>query len=135
MNYRRPIAIAAILLCGNPGCTLHTSGDSSGNQLTSHAWRLTKAPTTPANGSLFIFLADGKMLQTSCVETYRIATWSESEPKVLSVVENGQLAFTARITELTSNTLRLDQRLVRSNEQRQLEFAAVARESVCPDLR
>jgi hypothetical protein len=135
MDYRGRIVIAAILLCGNPGCTLHTSSDSSGNQLTAHAWRLTKAPSIPPNGSLFVFLPDGKMLQTSCVETYRISTWSENGPKILNVVEDGQLAFTARITELTSTTLRLDQRLVRSSEQRQLEFTAVAAESVCPDLR
>ena len=50
------------------------------------------------------------------------------------VVEDGQLAFTAAITELTDDTLRFRQTLTRSNETRDLVLKAVAAEFVCPDL-
>jgi hypothetical protein len=81
-------------------------------------------------------LPNGTLLETSCVETYRIATWTidKSSPQELRVVEDRQLAFTANITKLTNTTLRLQQHLVRSKETRELTLAAVEGELVCPDL-
>jgi hypothetical protein len=115
-------------------------GSASGrdlSQLFSRAWQVTSAPETPARGSLYIFLPNGTLLQTSCVETYRIATWTidKAAPSVLRVVEDKQLAFTATITELTDSTLRLRQNLVRSKQRRDITLKAVEREFVCPDLR
>jgi hypothetical protein len=105
-------------------------------QLFSRIWRVTDAPAQPAPGSLFIFLPNGTLLETSCVETYRIATWTidKSAPTVLRVMEDGQLAFTAAITELTDTTLKLQNTLVRSNEQQTVTLTAVEEEFVCPDL-
>jgi hypothetical protein len=104
--------------------------------LLSKIWRVASAPSQPANGSIYIFLANGTLLQTSCVETYRIGTWTinKAQPDVLRVVEDGQLAYTAKITELTNTTLRLEKTLVRSNERQNLTLTAVEREFVCPDL-
>lgn len=106
------------------------------SSLFSRIWRVTNAPSQPAPGSIYIFLANGTLLETSCVETYRIATWTidKKAPGVLRVVEDGQLAFTATITDLTDTTLRLQQTLVRSNEKRDITLAAVEQEFVCPDL-
>lgn len=104
--------------------------------LSGRIWRVAGAPSTPAPGAIFIFLANGMLLETSCVETYRIATWTigKETPPALRVMEDGQLAFTAEITELTNSSLRLRQVLVRSHEVRLLTLAAVEGESVCPDL-
>jgi hypothetical protein len=105
-------------------------------QLFSHIWRITNAPSQPPSGSIYIFLPNGTLLETSCVETYRISTWTiaKESPRVLRVLEDGQLAFTATITELSNTTLRLQQNLVRSNEKRDLTLTAVEQEFVCPDL-
>jgi hypothetical protein len=115
------------------------SADSSRASLSplfSHIWRVSKAPTQPAAGSIYIFLPNGTLLETSCVETYRIAAWTidKSSPRELRVVEDRQPAYTANITELTDTTLRFEQHLVRSPETRELTLAAVDGEFVCPDL-
>ncbi len=112
-----------------------TADDGNLTQLFSRIWRVTNAPSPPASGSIYIFLPNGILLETSCVETYRIATWTidKKAPRVLRVVEDGQLAFTARIAELTDTTLRLQQ-LVRSNKKRDITLTAVEQEFVCPDL-
>lgn len=105
-------------------------------QLFSRVWKLTDAPSEPAPGTIYVFLPNGTLLETSCVETYRIATWTidKETPDVLRVVEDGQPAFDATIEELTDTTLQLQQTLTLSNEQRELTFSAVEGESVCPDL-
>jgi hypothetical protein len=112
------------------------SADSSLNQLFSHVWRVTKAPSPPAAGGIFIFLPDGTVLETSCVETYRIAAWTiaQESPRELRVVEDRQLAYTATIAELTDTTLRLQQHLARSKEMKDIALTAVEQEFVCPDM-
>jgi hypothetical protein len=111
--------------------------DANLASLFSHIWRVTKAPSQPAPGSIFIFLANGTLLETSCTETYRIATWTidKASPRELRVVEDQQLAFTANIAELTNSTLTLQKRLVRSKQTQDEAFTAVEGEYVCPDLR
>jgi glucose/arabinose dehydrogenase len=127
-----PSSVAA-----SPTATLAgTAADTDLTQLFSRAWRVTNAPSQPAPGSIYIFLPNGTLLETSCVETYRIATWTidKAAPRVLRVVEDGRLAFTATIAELTNTTLRLQQNLVPSNEKRDITLTAVEQEFVCPDL-
>ena len=107
------------------------------SQLFSRVWRVTKAPSQPALGSIYVFLPNGTLLQTSCVETYRVAAWTvdKSAPRVLRVVEDGQLTYTATIAQLTDTTLQLQKNLVRSNEKQAVTLTAVQQEFVCPDLR
>lgn len=95
-----------------------------------------EAPSQPASGSIYIFLPNGTLLETSCAETYRIAKWSANpkDPKALTVVEDGQSAFTAKIVELTRTTLWLQKKFVRSSEQQDVRFTAIEKEFVCPDL-
>ena len=110
--------------------------DASLQSLFSHIWRVTKAPSPPASGSIYIFLPNGPLLETSCVETYRVATWTvdKAAPRVLRVVEDRQLAFTANIAELSDSTLRLQKQLVRSKEMQDVTYSAVEGEFVCPDM-
>ena len=107
------------------------------SQLFSRVWRVTKAPSQPLSGSIYIFLPNGTLLETSCGTTYRIATWTvdKAAPRVLRVVEDKQLAYTAAIAQLTDTTLQLQKNLVRSNEKQSVTLTAVQQEFVCPDLR
>jgi hypothetical protein len=99
-------------------------------------WRVTKSPSPPAQGSIYIFLRNGTLLETSCGEPYRIATWTrdEKEPRSLHVVEDRRPAFTATITELNEKTLHLQQKLTRGNQTNDLTLTGVEQEFVCPDL-
>jgi hypothetical protein len=104
--------------------------------LTGRIWRVTSARTAPAKGAIFIFLADGMLLETSCVEPYRVAAWSidTNDPHLLRVVEDGLPAFSASITEITAQTLRWKQKLKRQSEPSDVTFTALDKEYVCPDL-
>jgi hypothetical protein len=106
-------------------------------QLFDKAWKLKGTAGQVPAGSIYVFLRNGTLLETSCVETYRIATWTADRKaaRTLQVVEDGQPAFAARIIELTSTTLRMQQNLIRSKEKREMTLTAVEQESVCPDLR
>ena len=110
-----------------------TSSDLT--QMFSRIWRVT-APSGSAPNSLYIFLPNGTLMQTSCVETYAIFPWTidKAAPKVLKVSENGRPAYTAEILELTDTTLRLKQKLIPSNETKEITLTAIDSEFVCPDL-
>ncbi|MCU0566577.1 MAG: hypothetical protein MUF49_08265 [Oculatellaceae cyanobacterium Prado106] len=133
-----PIATSPTTPAATPTATPSAAPTANTNltQLFSRIWRVTAAPSQSPSGSIYIFLANGTLLQTSCTETYRIATWTidREAPLVLRVVEDGQLAFTAAIADLSDTTLRLQQTLVQSNEQRDIVLEAVEEEFVCPDL-
>jgi hypothetical protein len=105
--------------------------------LVGRVWRVSAAPYGPASGSIYIFLPNGTLLETSCVETYRIATWSvdPAEPSSLRVIEDRRPAFSATLGEASGNTLHLHQKLLHSSETRELTLTAVDGEFVCPDLR
>jgi hypothetical protein len=104
-------------------------------QLAGHIWRVTGS-ASPIPGAIYIFVPNGTLLETSCKETYRIATWSADaqSPETFQVVEDGSPAFTGKILESTANTLRLQRRLNRG-ETDELKLVAVTGEAVCPDLR
>jgi hypothetical protein len=110
--------------------------DTGLQSLFSHIWRVTKAPSPPSSGSIYIFLPNGTLLETSCVETYRVATWTvdKAAPRKLRVVEDRQLAFTANISELSDSTLRLQKQLVRSKDSQDVTYSAIEGELVCPDM-
>lgn len=119
-----------------PASTQSNSGRNL-TQLFSRIWRVTKAPSSPAPGSIYVFLPNGTLLQTSCNEPYRIATWrvNKDTPNILRVTEDGRQAYTARITGLTDTTLQIQRSLDRSNENQALTLTAVQQEFVCPDSR
>ena len=132
-----PSAVPSAVPTSSPTSTpsaIAANGDLT--QLFSRIWRVTASPSQPASGSIYVFLPNGTLLETSCTETYRIATWTidKQAPRVLRVVEDGQLAFTAAINQLSNTTLRLQQTLAHGNEKRSLTLTAVEQEFVCPDL-
>jgi hypothetical protein len=108
------------------------------DQLFGRIWRISKATSAPAPGSIYIFLSNGTLLETSCVETYRVATWTadRKDPGVLQITEDGRPAFTAKVIESTDKMLRLQQTLLMGGkESRELTLTSVDQEFVCPDLR
>lgn len=106
-------------------------------QLVGRIWRVSDAPYGPASSSIYIFLRNGTLLETSCVETYRIALWSvdKAQPDTLRVVEDQQPAFTATIGEASANILHLHRKLSRNAAVEDVTLTAVDSEFVCPDLR
>lgn len=100
-------------------------------------WRITSATPYPNSGSIYIFLRNGALLETSCVETYRVATWKadSNKPGTIEVTEDGRVAFSATISASASRTLRLLQTMaVGNHEVRNINFTAIDKEFVCPDM-
>jgi hypothetical protein len=105
--------------------------------LFNHIWRITTQTPYPNSGSIYIFLPSGTLLETSCVETYRIATWKvdPKQPSAIEITEDGRLAFTATISALTGTTPRLHQTMALGNhEVRDVNLTAIDKEFVCPDM-
>jgi hypothetical protein len=106
-------------------------------KLFARMWRVMEAPQSPARGAMWVFLRNGTLLETSCVETYRVAIWSADpkNPKLLRVVEDRRPAFTAEILELTDSTLRVRQKLTRQTEDHEITLSGIEGETVCPDMK
>ena len=55
--------------------------------LVGQIWTATHSGAAP--GSLKVFLADGTLVMTSCVETYRLSRWSRVSPQRIAWEEDG----------------------------------------------
>jgi hypothetical protein len=133
----RQLVIALLLSTGVIVAQTQSTLNPDLTPLFANIWRITSATPYPNSGSIYIFLRNGTLLETSCVETYRIATWRADprSPGTFEVNEDGRLAFTAAILSLTSHDLRLRQTLAFGNhEVRQVTLTAIDKEFVCPDL-
>ena len=75
-------------------------------------------------------ITNNQQLGTSIVDVA-----DPKNPKLLRVVEDRHPAFTAEIVELTDSTLRVEQKLTRQSEIREITFTGVEGETVCPDWR
>ena len=104
------------------------------SQVVGHIWRV-EQPASGFVGTIYIFVADGTLLETSCKETSRIAKWSaDSTSAQIQVIEDGQAAFTGTVLEASSSGMRLQRRL-RHGETDELKLTAVDSGFVCPDMR
>ena len=104
------------------------------NPLFGKIWQVSNSPSP--RGSLYIFLPNGTLLMTSCVETYRVASWTADpkRPEIMRVVEDGVPTYTLTIKKVSNEHLQVQQTLTRSNEKKELTLKAVEKEFVCPDL-
>ena len=105
---------------------------SPASRLVNRVWRV-HAPVDRAPGSFYIFLSDGTLVMTSCVETYRLATWSAQTERRMTIVEDQVVRYDAEIQDSTEQRLRLRLHLRDHEVDLTLEPAAVP--YVCPDLR
>jgi hypothetical protein len=107
------------------------------NQLFSQIWRVTSPTRYPNSSSIYVFLSNGTLLETSCVETYRVATWKAvpNKTNTMEVTEDGRVAFTATILAVDKAKLRLQQTMALGNhETQEVDFTAINKEFVCPDM-
>jgi hypothetical protein len=96
-------------------------------------WK-TQSPPDRAPGSIYIFLPDGTLLMTSCVETYRLATWRLEADGRLTVSEDQATTNQAEILELGERDLRLRLHLAKDKKV-ELGLQVAETPFVCPDLR
>jgi hypothetical protein len=107
------------------------SSSTTESRLANKVWLVT-APAGRAPGSLYIFLADGTLMMTSCVETYRLSTWRLQSDDRLLVTEDSTTSYVVRVIDLGERDLRLRLELVGENVD--LELRAADAPIVCPDL-
>ena len=98
--------------------------------LLNRVWRVTSANRAP--GTFYAFLSNGTLIMTSCVETYRLATWRAETPTRLEITEDTTVSYGADV--LTLDETRLNLRLNLKSEQVNLELAITQVPFVCPDL-
>jgi len=98
--------------------------------LVNTVWRVTTANRAP--GTLFVFLSNGTLMMTSCVEVYRLATWKAESADTLTIVEDTAVQYTADIQALSQGSLSL--RLNLRTEQVDLTLEPAKAPFVCPDL-
>ncbi|NOT27581.1 MAG: hypothetical protein HOP16_15960 [Acidobacteria bacterium] len=98
--------------------------------LVNKVWRVTSPNRAP--GTFYAFLSNGTLIMTSCVETYRLATWIAETPTRLEITEDTTVRYSADV--LTLDETRLNLRLNLKNEQVNLELATPQVPFVCPDL-
>jgi hypothetical protein len=115
---------------------VRSSANAAVAPLLHRIWRRSDASYGPAAGSIYIFLQNGTLLETSCLETYRVALWSvdPAAPDTLRVVEDQRQVFTATLREVSENALHLHQTLLHEKDPRDVTLSAVDGEFVCPDL-
>jgi len=135
--------ITPIALLTLTGCLYAQSPPASPNPNTklaplfNHIWRIDSASPYPNSSSIYIFLPTGTLLETSCVETYRIATWKPvpNHLDTLEVTEDGRPAFTATILSVNDSTLRLRQTLAFGDHAvKEINLSAIKKEFTCPDM-
>lgn len=107
-----------------------TLTDPLAGPLVNTAWRVTSANRAP--GTLFVFLSNGTLVMTSCVEVYRLATWRAETADRLTIVEDTTVQYTADIQALSQDSVSL--RLNLRSEQVDLTLEAAQAPFVCPDL-
>jgi hypothetical protein len=133
-------ATAAVLLLVLFACTPAPAVEPSSPptaSFTNRVWRVI-SPAGRAPGSFYIFLSDGTLVMTSCVETYRLATWraatpGDAVPNRLTIVEDTNTTYGAEVRRADGQ--RLELRLHLKSEVVDLGLEPGTTPFVCPDLR
>jgi hypothetical protein len=145
-----PLVLVCLVAIGLSACSRTSADKPTGNvttplgdspkqaltPLVNKIWRRSDSLHGQAAGSIYIFLENGTLLETSCGETYRVALWSadKGQHDTLYVVEDGRQVFTATLGEISGNTLHLHQKLRNEIQTRDITLIVVEGEFVCPDL-
>lgn len=106
--------------------------------LFSRAWRVSPSAHGEASGAIYVFLPNGTLLETSCVETYRIATWAAdaANPMKLKIQEDNRPAFAATFSVADDNTLHMTQALkLGPREVKEITLTGIEKEFVCADMK
>jgi len=103
---------------------------SSAQAFVGTVWRDTNPAA--ASGTLRVFLPDGTLVMTSCVETYRLARWAPAGDQRIRWQED-TAAIEADVVRATDSELYLRLHLV--GEVKEEHYIAATVPFVCPDLR
>jgi len=114
----------------NPPTPPIAATDPAATPLVNTVWRVTSGNRAP--GTLFVFLSNGTLVMTSCVEVYRLATWRAETTDRLTIVEDTPVQYTADIQALSQSSLSLQLNL--RTETVVLTLEAAQAPFVCPDL-
>jgi hypothetical protein len=126
-----PVALVVVLVLALAGCLPAWRADDGGmaRLLENRVWIDTGADAAP--GALLAFLSDGTLLMTSCVETYRLASWRWARGPVLMWQEDGRTLL-AEIVLVGPDELALVTEVADGSLSRRYRAAEVP--VVCPDL-
>ena len=114
------------------GCTSPPpAAPASTDRLINKVWRITSPPDR-APGSFYIFLSDGTLVMTSCVETYRLATWRADGVSRLMIAEDPGVQYPAEIRDVRDREAHL--RLILKSEQVELTLTQADAPFVCADM-
>ena len=103
---------------------------SSAQAFVDHVWRDTNPAA--ASGTLRVFLPDGTLVMTSCVETYRLTRWTPVGDRRIRWQEDSAV-IEADVVRATASELHL--RLHLAGQIRDEHYVAATVPFVCPDLR
>ena len=98
--------------------------------LVGQIWTATHAGAAP--GSLKVFLADGTLVMTSCVETYRLSRWSRVSPQRIAWEEDGAKIEAEAATQGPD---RLELRLLLRGGVRTETYTSAGVPFTCPPMR
>jgi len=115
--------IVLVSVLGLGACA--TAARSTGEAPRGRVDRADRGAVRTAPGSLYVFLSDGTLLMTTCVETYRLATWRWSGGGRLEVTEDPITRYTARVLVIEERDLTLRLELVRESVELRLRAADV----------
>jgi hypothetical protein len=125
------VTVLSMLGLGACTTTLRAPDPAAPSRLMNRVW-LVARPAGRAPGSFYVFLADGTLLMSSCVETYRLATWRAAGGDRLVVTEEPAVSYGVRVLAVGERDARLRLELV--SETVDLELRAATAPFVCPDL-
>jgi hypothetical protein len=94
-------------------------------------WKVTAPEGAPA-GSLYIFMSNGTLLQTSCVEVYRLSSWRMDGQKLI-ITEDPNTRIEGEVQQPDASTLRVRLKL-RSGWDPWKTLRLAKPPDVCPDL-
>jgi hypothetical protein len=127
-----------LLVCSVIGCSASQDSESAAARdpsptqtFVNKAWRVAQPADAPL-GSLYVFFSNGTLMQTSCVEVYRLSTWRPTGERSLTITED-----TARIdAEVEPGERRMRLRLKLGGEwQPWKSLELLDKPFLCPDLR
>lgn len=128
---RRSIVSLLMLVLTCSACSAPQPTGAPADPLVNRVWKVAQH-SDAAPGSFYLFLSDGTLLMTSCVETYRLARWTPASAGRLAIEEDPSVRYEASVAPRGDRALTLTLYLKNERVERQLE--AVDAPWVCPDL-
>lgn len=118
--------VVSLLLSGGQQAP---AGAPTADPLIGRAWTATHAGAAP--GTVRVFLADGTLVMTSCVESYRLSRWSRVSPTRIAWEED-TVRIDADVVGPTADVLEL--RLLLKGDTRSETYTSAAVPFTCPSL-